>query len=104
MSDGPQFNPPEKHRSRDDPDAHLDSWNLHNDVAESASSDLSLETLHLRVLSEFLLEEYGSQASKMEIILRNKSITFDLLWHLFRDGTEITFKDGNSELSCAGRV
>ena len=71
---------------------------------DSTRSEVALEILHLRELSTFLAEEYESASKKMEFLLRKKSVTFDLLWHLFPAGTEITFKDYGSELPCAGKV
>jgi hypothetical protein len=40
----------------------------------------------------------------MQLLLEKKSITYDLLWHLFPVGAEVTFNDDGSDLPCAGKV
>ena len=100
-------NPPllEKRRSQKDTVRQSGSSESDNtDGSDSTHSDIALEILHLRELVTFLDEEFGSQSLKMDILLQKKSITFDLLWHLFPAGSEIGFKDCSSDLPCAGKV
>lgn len=66
--------------------------------------ELRLEVQHLESLLEFLDEEYEPMRQKSEELLRNSTVTFDVLWLLFPEGSEVIFKDQNSELKCAGKV
>lgn len=73
-------------------------------TSNTPSSQLCFEILYLQKLVEFLEAKFVPIKRKMETLLLNDNITFDLLWCLFPEGREVTFKDKNSGLTCAGKV
>jgi len=68
------------------------------------ATHVRLQILHLEKLLEFLDSRFRPMKGKMDELLCREEITFDLLWCLFPEGTEITFKDNNSGLICGGKV
>lgn len=65
---------------------------------------LRLETLHLQKLVNFLESEFSPIRKKLNDLLENNDMKFDLLWCLFRLGSVVTFKDHESSLTMAGEV
>jgi len=65
---------------------------------------LRVEVLHLQKLLSFLDTEFAPTKQKFEELLSGKSITYDLLWCLFRLDNVISFKDPESGLTMAGQV
>lgn len=64
--------------------------------------DARIEVRYLKGLIEFLQEEFEFVERKMDALKDN--ITFDLLWRLFPEGSEVVFRDINSGCNCAGKV
>lgn len=67
-------------------------------------NELDLEVQHLRALLDFLEEEFESVKQKAQALLLTGHVTFELLWYLLPEGSDITFPDVNSGLTCAGKV
>ena len=65
---------------------------------------LRLQILHLEKLLKFLEIEFQPTRQKLNDLLANNDIKFNLLWCLFRLGSVITFKDHESGLLMAGEV
>jgi hypothetical protein len=40
----------------------------------------------------------------MDSFLTENKVTFDILWLLFPEGSEVIFKDPISDMKCAGKV
>ena len=68
------------------------------------ADDLKLQVLHLRDLLSFMDEELEAVQQKMHALLLKNQITFDLLWRLFPEGSDVTFTDPRSGLISAGKV
>jgi hypothetical protein len=68
------------------------------------ADDLKLQVLHLRDLLSFIDEVLEPVQQKMHALLLKNQITFDLLWRLFPEGSDVTFKDSRSGLISAGKV
>ena len=83
-------------------DLILDSVSLAIDA--TPGSKLALEILYLEKLLYFLDTKFGPIKQKMDNLALSNNITFDLLWCLFPEGREITFKEKTSGLTCAGKV
>lgn len=79
----------------------LDSVSL---AIDATPSKLALEILYLDKLLDFLETKFGPIKQKMDALALGNNITFDLLWCLFPEGREITFKEETSGLTCAGKV
>lgn len=71
---------------------------------EPSADALRLQTLHLQKLLNFLDSEFSPTRQKLNDLLENNDMKFDLLWCLFRLGSVITFKDYESSLTMAGEV
>jgi hypothetical protein len=67
-------------------------------------NDSQLQVLHLRELLSFIDEELQPVQQKMDALLSKDHITFDLLWRLFPEGSDVTFPDPRSGLTSAGKV
>lgn len=72
--------------------------------APLSRAQLPFEILYLQKLIDFLEAKFVPIKGKMETLLRSDNITFDLLWCLFSEGREVSFKDKDSGLTCAGKV
>ena len=58
-------------------------------------------TSHLQVLLEFIKSSYKSTNERLQSLLRNKEITYDLLWALFKPNSDIyTTCAGTEEPMC----
>jgi hypothetical protein len=68
------------------------------------NSAVHLEVLHLRALRTFLEEEFQELKEKAHHLLLNNTITFDLLWLLYPEGSEVTCRDSTSGQSWAFKV
>lgn len=68
------------------------------------ANDIQLQVLHLRELLSFIDEELEPVQQKMHALSLKDHITFDLLWRLFPEGSDVTFSDPHSGLTCAGKV
>lgn len=66
--------------------------------------ELPLEAEHLESLLQFLDKEFQPLQAKMEKLTSENKITFDIIWLLFPEGSELIFKDPVSDLKCAGKV
>lgn len=66
--------------------------------------EIRLEVLHLESLLQFLDQEFEPVKQKMDRVLTENKITFDILWLLFPEGSEVIFKDPISDVKCAGKV
>lgn len=71
---------------------------------ERNPTELRTRVLHLEKLVHFLDKEFQPIKQKMADLLKNNDINFSLLWCLFKLGSDITFKDTESGLICAGEV
>jgi hypothetical protein len=72
--------------------------------APQRDNDSHLQVAHLRELLSFIDAEIQPVQQKMEALLLKDHITFDLLWRLFPEGSDVTFPDPRSGLTCAGKV
>lgn len=90
----------------DDKNVEISISNPDNGISAAAitSSESSLEISHLQGLVTFLEEEFRSEKGKLDILMLQNQITFDLLWHLFPPHSEITFLDLRSGILSAGKV
>jgi len=79
-----------------------------NAVKENGPStpepDLDLEIQHLQTLLDFLEVEFESIKQKAEALLLTNHVTFELLWYFLPEGSEISFVDVHSGLTCAGKI
>lgn len=89
----------------------LDTLSAESDVESQATvgapqrdNDSHLRLLHLRELLSFLDAELQPVQQKMDTLLLKDHITFDLLWRLFPESSDVTFPDPQSGLTCAGKV
>lgn len=67
-------------------------------------SEFHLEVLHLRTLVDFLEEDFKALKEKVDALSLKNDITYDLLWYLFPEGSEVSFHETKSDLICAGKV
>lgn len=86
-----------------------DTQCLHRTSMGSARNEitnihLSQEILQLQELISFLKGQFDTVKLKLDTLLNQKKITFDLLWLYFPIGSEILFDDQNTNLDCAGTV
>lgn len=80
-----------------------DSGKIQSPQHKSKNSEQAqLEIFHLKGLITFIEEEFVSHVRKMDAL--NDDITFDLLWRLFPQGSEIVFKEPHSSCECIGKV
>lgn len=63
-----------------------------------------LEVLHLESLLQFLDKEYQPVKQKMDTLMANNTSTFDILWLLFPEGSEVIFEEPSTRLKMAGKV
>ena len=63
-----------------------------------------LEVSHLESLLEFLDREFEPAKEKIHTFLTEKKVTFDILWLIFRSGSDVIYKDPLSDVKCAGKV
>jgi hypothetical protein len=63
-----------------------------------------LEVLHLESLIQFLDKEYQPVKQKMDALMANDSSTFDILWLLFPEGSEVIFEEPSTRLKMTGKV
>jgi hypothetical protein len=72
--------------------------------SDSSTSELEAGITELRDLVTALDDEFAPIERKMKALLLTNHITYDLLWRLFPEGSEITFKETDTGLTCAGLV
>lgn len=65
---------------------------------------LRLGVLHLESLLAFLDKEFQPMKQKMDALMSKNTVTFDILWLLFPEGSEVIFKDLSTDLKRAGKV
>jgi hypothetical protein len=65
---------------------------------------LRLGVLHLESLLAFLDKEFQPMKQKMDALMSKNTVTFDILWLLFPEGSEVIFKDVSTDLKRAGKV
>src|SRR6266496_4937586 len=81
-------------------ETNAESQNVHS----NGSEELRLEVVHLESLLEFLDKEFQPMKQKMDALMSKNTVTFDILWLLFPEGSEVIFKDPNTDLKRAGKV
>lgn len=72
--------------------------------AERALAGLPRDILHLKTLITFLDEQFAPMKKKSESLLEENTVTYDVLWLLFHEGSEVIYKDVHAGLKSAGRV
>ena len=70
----------------------------------SLAASLATEIDQLKKLLSCLETEFANTKNRLNALLSKKSITFDLLWFLFRRGRTVTFADPDSGLLVAGKI
>ncbi|KAG1749236.1 P-loop containing nucleoside triphosphate hydrolase protein [Suillus lakei] len=81
-----------------------------NELKERLELEKSKETPNTPLIAEvevalhFIREEHKTTFSDFELLTRHKSITFDLLWTLFRHGTLVCNRHEFTEQDCILRV
>jgi|SRR5277367_2000634 len=63
-----------------------------------------MEILHLHYLISFLQTELQPIKEKFEALANNDTISYDLLWLLFPEGSDIIFKDWQTNIKGASKV
>ena len=76
----------------------------HNSQGNTNVEQVRLEVLHLESLLQFLDKEYQPVKQKMDALMADNKITFDIVWLLFPEGSELIFADPNTYLKAAGKV
>jgi hypothetical protein len=66
--------------------------------------DLLVEVEHLESLLQFLDKEFQPLKAKLEKLTTENKITFNIIWLLFPEGSEVIFNDPVSDLKRAGKV
>jgi len=69
---------------------------------KSKADQTKLKVSHLKGLITVIEEEFEPYERKLDAL--KNDITFDLLWRLFPQDSEIVFKDLNSGCNCIGKV
>lgn len=69
-----------------------------------AECELDTEVQQLRALIRILEEDFESIKETARALWKKKQVTFDLLWYFFQEGSHVTFVEGRSGLTCAGKV
>jgi hypothetical protein len=75
-----------------------------NNIRANDIEEVRLEILHLESLLGFLDKEFQPMKEKMETLMSKNTLTFDVLWLLYPEGSEIIFKDLNTDLKRGGKV
>ena len=100
--EGTTVHPEAKSTSPFDSESSTD--NDDESTEDQAVGTTSNEINELNKLLYCLDKEFASIKRRYKALLEKKSITYDLLWLLFRRDCVITFKDPDSDLVIAGEV
>ena len=91
------------------PEGHPSTPEGPSDGSEPSSTDPTPATLRkeiqeLKALLTYLDEELMPMKKKSETLFEENKVTFDILWLLFHEGTEVIFQDVRVGLKSAGKV